>query len=32
LSLGVGFATSFNSRSSGGPYFVYTVAFITIPP
>jgi hypothetical protein len=30
--LGIGFATSFNSRTSGGPYLVYTTAFISIPP
>ena len=31
-SLGVGLATSLSLRTSGGPYFVYTIAFIRIPP
>jgi hypothetical protein len=26
--LGVGFSTSFNSRTSGEPYFSYTIAFM----
>jgi len=28
FSFGTGFSTSFNWRTSGGPYFVYTIAFI----
>ena len=32
LSLGVGLATSFSLRTSGDPNFVYTIAFISIPP
>src|SRR4051812_49607593 len=32
LSLGVGFASSFNSTTSGGPYRSYTIAFIRRPP
>jgi len=32
LSLGVGFSTSLSSRTSGGPYFVHTIAFISLPP
>jgi hypothetical protein len=28
--LGVGFSTSFTSRTSGGPYFVHTMAFICV--
>ncbi len=28
LSLGVGFSTSYRLRTSGGPYFVHTIAFM----
>ncbi|MHA1508872.1 MAG: hypothetical protein ACTSO6_09240 [Promethearchaeota archaeon] len=31
LSLGIGFSTSLNCRTSGGPYFVHTIAFMRIP-
>jgi hypothetical protein len=30
LSLGTGFSTSFSSRTSGGPYFVQTIAFMSL--
>src|SRR5262245_48528760 len=32
LGFGVGLASSFNSRTSGGPYLSYTTAFIRFAP